>query len=78
MGYCSHTVDALLQAANGELRPARRAALFRRADAILATQVPAMPLYAPRAQLIHKSDLLGMRLSPSNPFWNVEDWHWKR
>jgi peptide/nickel transport system substrate-binding protein len=79
-GYCSHTVDALLQAANGELRPARRAALIRRADAILATQVPALPLYQLPAVLIHKSDLLGMRLNPDadGPFWNVEDWHWKR
>jgi peptide/nickel transport system substrate-binding protein len=79
-GYCSHTVDALLEAANRELRPARRASLFRQADAILATQVPAMPLFQRPAVLIHKSDLLGMRLSPGGdgPFWNVEDWHWKR
>jgi ABC-type transport system substrate-binding protein len=79
-GYCSHAVDALLQAANGELRPARRTEPFQRADAILATQVPAMPLFQWPVVLIHKSDLLGMRMNPDNdgPFWNVEDWHWKR
>jgi hypothetical protein len=39
-----------------------------------------MPLYQRPAVLIHKSDLLGMRLNPDSdgPFWNVEDWHWKR
>jgi ABC-type transport system substrate-binding protein len=79
-GYCSHTVDALLQAANGELRPARRRELFRRADAILAARVPAMPLFQWPFVLIHNSDLLGMRLNPDTdgPGWNVEDWHWKR
>jgi peptide/nickel transport system substrate-binding protein len=79
-GYCSHTVDALLQAANRELHPARRRALFRRADAILAARVPAMPLFQWPFVLIHKSDLLGMRLNPDTdgPGWNAEDWHWKR
>ena len=44
-GYCSHAVDALLKAANGELDPEKRAALFQQADAIMATQVPAIPLF---------------------------------
>jgi ABC-type transport system substrate-binding protein len=80
MGYCSHSVDALLEAASRELHPARRDSLFRRADAILATYVPAMPLFQRPAVLIHRSDLLGMRVNPGldGPFWNVEDWHWKR
>jgi ABC-type transport system substrate-binding protein len=80
MGYCSHSVDALLEAANRALDPAGRIALFRRADAILATHVPALPLFQRPALLIHKSGLLGMRVNPGDdgPFWNVEDWHWKR
>jgi peptide/nickel transport system substrate-binding protein len=80
MGYCSHAVDTLLEAANRELRPERRTSLFRQADAILATDVPAMPLFQRPNTLIHKSDLLGMRPNPDSdgPFWNVEDWHWKR
>jgi peptide/nickel transport system substrate-binding protein len=79
-GYCSHRVDQLLRQANGELDPAKRAPLYRAADAIMATQVPVLPLYQKPAPLIHKSDLLGMRANPgvAGPFWNVEDWHWKR
>jgi peptide/nickel transport system substrate-binding protein len=79
-GYCSHTVDELLRAANGELDPAKRVSLYRQADAIMATQVPAIPLYQRPAPLIHKTDLLGMRPNPgvAGAFWNVEDWHWKK
>jgi peptide/nickel transport system substrate-binding protein len=79
-GYCSHTVDALLTAANGALDPEKRVALFQRADAILASEVVAIPLFQKPGALIHKSDLLGVGPNPGylGPFWNVQDWHWKR
>lgn len=78
-GYCSHTVDALLKAAAGELDPAKRARLFQRADAVMATQVPLIPMYQVPRVLIHRSTLLGMRQNPgvAGPFWNIEDWHWR-
>jgi ABC-type oligopeptide transport system substrate-binding subunit len=60
-GYCSHAVDALLKAAGGELNSDRRARLFQRADAIMATQVPIIPMYQEPIALIHRSDLIGMR-----------------
>jgi ABC-type transport system substrate-binding protein len=79
-GYCSHAVDALLTAANGELDPEKRAALFQRADTIMAAQLPSIPLFQIPGALIHKSDLLGVGPNPGylGPFWNVQDWHWKR
>jgi peptide/nickel transport system substrate-binding protein len=79
-GYCSHSVDSLLSAANQELNPAKRASLFRQADAIMATQVPMVPLYQRPSVLIHRSNLLGMLENPGNPgpVWNIEDWHWKK
>jgi len=78
-GYCSHAVDSLLQAASRELDPAKRRSLFRRADALMAADLPVMPLFAKPTLLIHKSKLLGMRPNPGTggPFWNVQDWHWK-
>ena len=78
-GYCSHAVDALLNAANGELDPAKRARLFQQADAILATQVPMVPLYQLPVPLVHRTDLLGMHQNPgvAGPVWNIEDWHWR-
>lgn len=78
-GYCSHRVDALLKAGNSELDPAKRARLFRQADAIMATQVPIIPMYQPPLPLVHRSDLLGMRQNPGlgGPVWNIESWHWR-
>jgi peptide/nickel transport system substrate-binding protein len=79
-GYCSHAVDALLKAASAELVPTKRASLFQRADAIMATQVPMVPLYQRPVPLIHRADLRGMLANPGNagPVWNIEDWHWRR
>ena len=79
-GYCSHSVDSLLNAATGELDPAKRASLFQQADAIMATQVPMLPLFQRPFVLIHRSDLLGMLENPTTtgPVWNIEDWHWKK
>jgi peptide/nickel transport system substrate-binding protein len=78
-GYCSHTVDGLMKAASGELAPLKRARLFQKADAVMATQVPVIPLYQVPVVLVHRVDLLGMRANPgvAGPFWNIEDWHWR-
>jgi ABC-type transport system substrate-binding protein len=79
-GYCSHKVDNLLRAANSELNPAAREGLFERADAIMALEVPTIPLFQKFGVLIYKSGLLG--LGPNSGtfsyFWNVEDWRWAR
>ena len=78
-GYCSHTVDALLKAASGEVVPSKRTRLFQQADAVMATQVPVIPLYQVPIVLVHRADLLGMRANPgvSGPVPNIEDWHWR-
>lgn len=79
-GYCSHSVDALLRAANGELEPERRALLFQRADATMATEVPSIPLFQKLGVLVHKTALVGLGPNPGlfSYFWNVEKWRWKR
>jgi peptide/nickel transport system substrate-binding protein len=78
-GYCSHQVDSLLRAANTALDPEKRIALMRRADSIMAAEVPAIPLFQKPAALIYKSDLLGIGPNPTlGPFWNIQDWHWRR
>jgi ABC-type transport system substrate-binding protein len=79
-GYCSHTVDGLLKAANRELDPERRASLYQRADAIMSTQLPVIPLFQKYGVLVKKSNLLGLTPNPGSFsfFWNVEDWRWRR
>jgi ABC-type transport system substrate-binding protein len=58
--------------------PAKRASLFQRADAIMATQVPMVPMWQRPVPLIHRTDLRGLLANPSgNPVWNIEDWHWR-
>lgn len=78
-GYCEHGVDSLLKAGNTELDPAKRNLLYQRADAIMSTQVPAIPLFQKFSVLAHKTALVGPRPTTSiSIFWNVEDWRWKR
>lgn len=79
-GYCSHALDGLLAAANRALDPEQRALLFQRADAVMAAQVPAVPLFQKLDVFVHKRALRGVAPNPgtSTDFWNVEDWHWKR
>ena len=78
-GYCSHTVDGLLKTAGGEVSQPKRMRLYRRAAAVMATQVPVIPLYQVPIVLVHRSDLLGMRANAGTggPVWNIEDWHWR-
>jgi ABC-type transport system substrate-binding protein len=79
-GYCSHTVDALLRSANRALDPEQRAVLFQRADAIMATEVPSIPLFQKLGVIVHKSALVGPGPGAGvfYSFWNVENWRWKR
>jgi peptide/nickel transport system substrate-binding protein len=79
LSYCSQQVSKLMAAGQGELNPAKRALLWNQADAIMARTVPTIPLYQRPFPLIHKSDLLGVKINPGTlgPFWSVEDWHWK-
>ena len=78
-GYCSHRVERLLKAANTELDPAKRNRLYQRADEIMTTQVPAIPLFQKLSVLARKTALTGPRPTTSGPiFWNVENWRWKR
>jgi peptide/nickel transport system substrate-binding protein len=79
LGYCSKKASRLMAAAQSELDPAKRAAEWNQADAIMASNVPTIPLYQRPFPLIHKSGLLGVQINPGNlgPFWSVENWHWK-
>lgn len=77
-GYCDHRVDSLLRAASTELDPAKRNLLYERADKIIATGVPAIPLLQKFSVLVHKTALLGPRPTAGfSIFWNVERWRWK-
>ena len=69
----------MTKSGNAELDPKKRAVLFQKADNVLASLVPMIPLYQRPAPVIHKADLLGVVNNPglSGAYWNLEDWHWK-
>jgi peptide/nickel transport system substrate-binding protein len=77
--YCNRAATKLLEASNSELNPEKRAALFMKADALMANDVPSIPMYARPNPLVWKSGILGMKNNPSNVgfTWNVEEWRWK-
>jgi peptide/nickel transport system substrate-binding protein len=78
--YCNRAATQLLDATATELDPKKRAVLFQRADALLAKDVPSIPLYSRPNPLIWKSGIAGLKNNPSRTgfAWNVEQWHWKR
>jgi peptide/nickel transport system substrate-binding protein len=77
--YCSSILTADLTAATSEVDPGRRTALFQHADALLARDLPSIPLYSEPNPLIWRSSVAGLRNNPSRAgfAWNAEAWHWK-
>jgi hypothetical protein len=53
--------------------------LFQKVDALLAHDIPSIPLYSRPNPLIWKSGLLGLKNNASLTgfAWNMEQWHWK-
>jgi peptide/nickel transport system substrate-binding protein len=79
LNYCNRKATALMNESQTELDPAKRAALFQQADALMADDIPSIPMYSRPNPLIWKSDVLGMKNNPSivGFSWNIEDWKWK-
>jgi len=73
-GYCNATVTRLLERTETELRENRRMALFNQAAAIMANDVPLIPLYAKPDFLAHRSTVRNVVPNPSTtgPLWNSE------
>jgi peptide/nickel transport system substrate-binding protein len=77
--YCNRALTQLLDETTTELDPKRRAALFQRADVLLARDLPSIPLYSRPDPLIWNSGIAGMKDNPSQAgfAWNMEDWRWR-
>jgi peptide/nickel transport system substrate-binding protein len=74
--YCNRTVTRLLRNSDSALNPRTRASLVNRADAIMATDVPVIPLYQKPTYFVHKTTLRGLVDNPTleGPTWNTEAW----
>jgi peptide/nickel transport system substrate-binding protein len=76
MQYCNRAATRMLEASNSELNPAKRAALFQKADALFANDIPTIPMYSRPNPLIWKSGIVGMKNNASLTgfAWNAQDW----
>ena len=78
--YNSPAVDKLIAAAGVDFNPASRQAKYEKIDAILAKDLPIIPLYTYPSILIYRSALKGAEHSNASlstgPAWNAEQWHW--
>jgi peptide/nickel transport system substrate-binding protein len=79
LNYCNRAATKLLQASNSELNPVKRTQEVQQADALMANDIPTIPLYSRPNPLIWNSDVLGMKNNASLTgfAWNMEDWRWK-
>jgi peptide/nickel transport system substrate-binding protein len=76
MTYCNRKVSRLLERTDVTLNVKKRAALFNQANALMAKDVPSIPLYAVPTFLIHKASVKGLGAGPHpiSPTWNAHLW----
>jgi oligopeptide transport system substrate-binding protein len=71
-GYCNPALDALLDAADAELDPEKRIALYEEAGHLLVADVPAIFLHPAFGQVLVKPYVTGY--SPTTPNGNWPGW----
>jgi peptide/nickel transport system substrate-binding protein len=74
--YCNANVTRLFKASDQQLNPKLRAADVNGADAVLAQDVPSIPLYQKPTYFVFKTKLRGAVDDPTlqGPTWNTERW----
>jgi peptide/nickel transport system substrate-binding protein len=79
LNYCNRTATKYMQQSDSELDPVKRARLFQQASALIANDVPSIPMYQRPNPLIYKNAIAGMKNNPANIgfAWNAEEWRWK-
>jgi peptide/nickel transport system substrate-binding protein len=73
-GYCQRLVTRDLDQAERILDERDRARALNRADAQMAKDVPAIPLYQPSFTWSHRTSLRNVVLFPHNPLAGTENW----
>jgi peptide/nickel transport system substrate-binding protein len=73
-GYCNRRVTTLLRRASAELRPSTRAPLLNRADALMARDLPTLPLFVRPGYVIYNSRIRNVIWNPIDVLWNAQDW----
>jgi peptide/nickel transport system substrate-binding protein len=74
VGYCNPEVTALFRKATREIRTSRRPPLLNRADALLARDLPTLPLFVRPGYAVYNSRIRNVVWSPIDVLWNAQDW----
>ncbi len=72
--YCNRRVTTLLRRASAELRPSLRTPLVNRADALMARDLPTLPLFVKPGYVIYNSRIRNVIWNPVDVLWNAQDW----
>lgn len=73
--YCNRQVDALERAGLNTDDPAKRKAIYSRAEPLIWRTIPYIPLYERRRIAVHSPDLRNFKVNPSStPWYNL--WQW--
>ncbi len=75
-GYCNEEATQLLEDSNLALDNTERASLMNQADALMAEDIPTIPLYQKPTFLAFHTYLHGVADNPTDegPFWNMDEW----
>jgi peptide/nickel transport system substrate-binding protein len=76
MEYCNKRMSSLLEKTDVQLNVKKRFALFNQADALMANDIPTIPLYQKPTYLVFKAGIKGMKdnATSQGPTWNAETW----
>jgi len=74
--YCNKKVDTLLKKANTIFDTKQQAAVTNQAFAIMAKQIPTIPLFQKPTYLIYKNKIKNVHENPTSegPVWNLGKW----
>jgi peptide/nickel transport system substrate-binding protein len=74
--YCNEEVTDLLRETNTLLDPAERAATYNEADALMADDLPVLPLYQKPTYFAWNERISGPKENPTQagPTWNAGEW----
>jgi peptide/nickel transport system substrate-binding protein len=75
-GYCNEDVTDLLQKTNTLLDEQARADTYNEADALMADDLPVLPLYQKPTFFAWNESIQGPEDNPTNagPTWNAGEW----
>jgi peptide/nickel transport system substrate-binding protein len=75
-GYKNAAVTRLFKQSDAELNVAKRMSLVNRADAVLANDLPSIPLYQKPTYFVYRTKLRNAVDNPTlqGPTWNAERW----